>query len=74
MPKKKVYLSDYPSLIKQHGKATANAILRQVRKLEIETDGLENGSEIQMQGFKLSVWNHEDQSMLEGLFAGFTSK
>lgn len=74
MPKKKVYLSDYRSLIKQHGKSTADAILRQVRKLEIETDGLENGSEIQMQGFKLSVWNHEDRSMLEGMFVGFTKK
>ena len=71
---KKVFLSDYRSLVRQHGKSTADAMLRQVKKLELDTDTIENGQTVQLQGFKISVWNHEDRSMIEALFDGFTKK
>lgn len=57
-----------------NNKSTADAILRQVKKLELDPDTIENGTEIQMRGFKLSVWNFEDRTMMERIFVGFTKK
>ena len=69
---KKVFLTGYKYLIKEHGKSTAEAMLRQVKKLRFDIRNIpENGSEVRLKGFKISVWNHEDRSMLEGMFEGF---